>query len=124
MAIDTINVTSVTAAGGVGEITYTIVTDAPAAGGCLDYEGINRVEVWASTANSFGTASKVGDAYITALGVQYKIKGLAISSTRYAWFRAFNVSGNAGPFYPDPAGGGISAITSNQVPPVDSVGSA
>lgn len=122
MATDTINVTSVTASGGVGEITYNILTDAPSAGGCTDYEGINRVEVWASTANTFGTATKVGDAYVTALGVQFKITGLAVSSTRYAWFRAFNVGGNAGAFYPSSAGGGIAATTSNQVPPVDSVG--
>lgn len=119
MALDTITVTSVSAASGVGAITYNIVTNAENAGGCLSYEGMARVEVWVSSTDSLGSASKVGDAYASAVGVQFTLNGLGASNVRYAWFRAFNVAGNAGTFYP--TGSGIYGITSDQVPPDGSV---
>lgn len=121
MAVDTINVTSVSAYGGVGQITYNILTDAPGGTACLPYEGISRIEVWVSSGNNRSGATKAGDAHVSAMGIQYTITNLGVSTTRYAWFRAVNIGGNIGAWYPVSETGGVSATTSNQVPPDGSI---
>ncbi|MCO5071148.1 MAG: hypothetical protein M9944_08080 [Rhizobiaceae bacterium] len=123
MAQDVVNIVSADASGGVNSITYNIVTDALLAGaGCLDYEGLARVEIHLASSNNRGAATKVADAYVSAQGVQRTVPVVGLGVTRYAWFRAVTMAGNAGDWFPSSPTGGIAETTSNQVPPDNSVG--
>lgn len=119
MASD-IQVTSLVGKPTGGQIAWLVLWAAPAGFSALPYMQASKVEVWVSTTNNRANAVKAGESDI-GLVLQ---NGLPNSATRYAWARAVDRSGNAGPWYPASDTAGVAATTPNvsSVPPPNSVG--
>lgn len=118
MADSNIVIPSLTVTTGIGQL---IAEWAPGVDS-TEFSGLTGMqlaayEVWVSSTNNRGSATKVGETIAT----QYAIKGLSASTTRYVWVRARDKSGNHGDFYPLSATGGISATTSTILPPDNSI---
>jgi hypothetical protein len=117
MATDA-KVTSLTAVGGVGQITLAAIAAPPAGMECLAYMQPAKVEFWAASSNNRNSASKIGE---SASGL-YTHGGLSASLTRYYWARAVDNDGNLGAYYPASTTGGVSATTLTTTPGPNSVG--
>ncbi|MBX3536427.1 MAG: hypothetical protein KF735_02215 [Chelatococcus sp.] len=118
MADSNIAVTNLVATSGVGQNLITVTTAGGGLSDCLFYLNLQKVEIWASSTNNRGAATKVGETSTSTL----PHGGLGVSATRYYWARAVDNSGLIGEWYPLSATAGIVATTSNQVPPNGSVG--
>lgn len=116
MASD-IQVSSLTATAGVGQIGITAIALPPAGMECLSYMQPAKVEIWASATNNRAGATKVGE---TSSGF-YIHGGLAASTTRYYWARAVDGDGNLGAFFPASETAGVSATALTTIPPNGSV---
>ena len=106
MASD-IQVSSLTATPGVGQITLTATAVPPAGMECLAYMQPAKIEFWSSATNNRGSATKVGE---SATGL-VTIDGLPDGASRYSWARAIDGDGNLGPYYPVSATAGVLAVT-------------
>jgi hypothetical protein len=116
MATDA-KVTSLTAVGGVGQITLAAIAVPPAGMECLAYMQPAKVEFWAASTNNRNSATKIGE---SASGL-YTHGGLSASVTRYYWARAVDNDGNVGAYYPTSATAGVSATTKTTEPPDGSI---
>lgn len=115
MAIGPITVASLSATGGVGQITLEYATIDP---NFLPYLRVQHVEIHSATSNNRALATKIADGAIP----QHAHTGLATSETRYYWARAIDQSNNVWDWFPVSATGGVSATTSNTDIPAGSVG--
>lgn len=115
MASD-IQITSLTAVGGVGSIALLAEWAAPAIQSSLPYMQMASVVFYISATNDFNTATVAGESVTGVLS----IGSLPLSATRYIWARAKDPAGNLGPRYP--TGGGVSVTTASTNPGPNSVG--
>jgi hypothetical protein len=115
MASD-IQITSLTAVGGVGSIALLAEWAAPAIQSSLPYMQVASVVFYVSATNDFNTATVAGESVTGVLS----IGSLPLSATRYVWARAKDPAGNLGPRYP--TGGGVSVTTASTNPGPNSVG--
>lgn len=115
MASD-IQITSLTAVGGVGSIALLAEWAAPAIQSSLPYMQMASVVFYVSATNDFNTATVAGESVTGVLS----IGSLPLSATRYIWARAKDPAGNLGPRYP--TGGGVSVTTASTNPGPNSVG--
>lgn len=116
MASD-IEVLSLTAVGGLGQITLTAVPQLPLGMACLNYMQPASVQFWAAAINNRNNAIQIAtsDVGIAVHG------GLSDSVTRYYWARAVDPEGNVGAFYPSSATGGVPATTKTTTPGPNSI---
>lgn len=113
----TINVTGLTASGGVRLITVNMTADNLA--GCLAYLALDAIEIWSSTTNDRTTAVKVGE----TVGRQFLHTDLPTGvNTRYYWARARNAAGTLGDFFPASSTAGVAGTTVATTPGPGSVG--
>ena len=113
----TINVTGLTASGGVRLITVNMTADNLA--GCLAYLALDAIEIWSSTTNDRTTAVKVGE----TVGRQFLHTDLPTGfNTRYYWARARNAAGTLGAFFPASTTAGVAGATVATNPGAGSVG--
>jgi hypothetical protein len=117
MASD-IQITSLTAVGGVGSIALLAEWAAPAILSSLPYMQLASVVFYISATNNFNTATVAGESVTGVLS----IGSLPLSATRYIWARAKDPAGNLGPRYP--VAGGVSVTTANTNPGPNSVGTS
>jgi hypothetical protein len=115
MASD-IQITSLTAVGGVGSIALLAEWAAPAIQSSLPYMQLASVVFYVSATNDFNTATVAGESVTGVIS----IGSLPLSATRYVWARAKDPAGNLGPRYP--TGGGVSVTTASTNPGPNSVG--
>lgn len=115
MASD-IQITSLTAVGGVQSIALLAEAAAPAIQSSLPYMQMASVVFYISATNDFGIATVAGESVTGVLSVG----GLPLSATRYIWARAKDPAGNLGPRFP--AGSGVSVTTQSTNPGPNSVG--
>ncbi|MBB4146019.1 hypothetical protein [Rhizobium rhizoryzae] len=114
-----INVTALTAIGGVRQIMLNIV--APVEAGGLPYLGLGSVEIWASSTNNRAAAAKVGQTS-TGQFIHSDLPSGVI--TRYYWARAVNVAGTPGNWHPASATAGVPGTTVATTPGPNSIGNA
>jgi hypothetical protein len=115
MASD-IQITSLTAVGGVGSIALLAEWAAPAIQSSLPYMQTASVVFYVSATNDFDTATIAGESVTGVLS----IGSLPLSATRYVWAQAKDPAGNLGPRYP--VAGGVSVTTASTNPGPNSVG--
>jgi hypothetical protein len=115
MASD-IQITSLTAVGGVGSIALLAEWAAPAIQSSLPYMQLASVVFYVSATNDFNTATVAGESVTGVIS----IGSLPLSATRYVWARAKDPAGNLGPRYP--VVGGVSVTTASTNPGPNSVG--
>jgi hypothetical protein len=115
MASD-IQITSLTAVGGVGSIALLAEWAAPAIQSSLPYMQTASVVFYVSATNDFNTATVAGESVTGVLS----IGSLPLSATRYVWAQARDPAGNLGPRYP--VAGGVSVTTASTNPGPNSVG--
>lgn len=106
MATD-IQVSSLTAVGGLDHIAMTALSGPPAGKECLSYMRPAKIEFWVATTNNRAGAVKIGES-VTGL---FDHTGLPTPTTRYYWARAVDDAGNVGDYYPASATAGVSAST-------------
>jgi hypothetical protein len=115
MASD-IQITSLTAVGGVGSIALLAEWAAPAIQSSLPYMQLASVVFYVSATNDFNTATVAGESVTGVIS----IGSLPLSATRFVWARAKDPAGNLGPRYP--VAGGVSVTTASTNPGPNSVG--
>jgi hypothetical protein len=113
MADSIINVTSLSATGGTDQIVLRWSIDVD---NCLPYLAPDVYEVWASTSNNRGAATKraeVAELTYTQIGLppNRAADGTPTARTRYYWVRPKDASGNFGEFYPLDADDGVMGQT-------------
>jgi hypothetical protein len=117
MATD-IQIISLRADGGLGQIIVTVLATPPAGMACLPYMQPASIKVYEAATNNFGAAAVVGTIN-SGTGVFVR-GGLGASTTRYYWAAALDADGNEGARYP--VGNGAAATTLNAQPGPNSVG--
>lgn len=112
-----INVTALTAIGGVKQILLNVV--APVEAGVPAYLGLGSVEIWASASNDRATSALVGKT-ATAQFIHSDLPSGV--NTRYYWARAVNAAGTPGNWFPASATAGVAGTTVATTPGPNSVG--
>lgn len=120
MASD-IQVTSLSAVGGVGQIAVTVLAVPPLGMTCLSYMQPVAVKIYSATTNNSSAASHIGTVNSGAGVLLHDGLGDAVQ-TRYYWAAALDSEGNEGVRYP--SGGGVPATTKSTVPPDGSITAA
>lgn len=120
MASD-IQVTSLSAVGGVGQIAVTVLAVPPPGMTCLSYMQPVAVKIYSATTNNSSAASHIGTVNSGAGVLLHDGLGDAVQ-TRYYWAAALDREGNEGVRYP--FGGGVPATTKSTVPPDGSITAA
>lgn len=110
-----ITVSGLSASGGIAQTVLTWDTPYdPHSPGGLPYLQLAAIEIWASQADDFGTAAKIGE---TVGANMYVHSGVSRGAIWYYWIRPRNNSDLYGDIHP--SGGGVVGIEASNLLPGD-----